>query len=75
MNEIKKLLKATDVAKILNVSKPYAYRMMAEGKMPVVRMGSSVRVRKEDLEAFIQKNVVRQDNDMSIVPISFGRNL
>jgi len=51
MNE--KLLKGSDVAVTLNVCRSFAYQLMREGKLPVVRMGRAVRVRESDLEDFI----------------------
>lgn len=51
-----KLLKGMEVAEILNISKAYAYRLMAKGQIPTVRFGRTVRVRPEDLDAFIERN-------------------
>lgn len=54
---IEKLLKAEDVAKVLNVSRTQAYRLMRES-LPVVRFGgATVRVRLADLEAFIAAHI------------------
>lgn len=54
---IEKLLKAEDVAKVLNVSRTQAYRLMRES-LPVVRFGgATVRVRLSDLEAFIAAHI------------------
>ena len=47
------LLKAADVAQILNISMGLAYRLMQSGELPSVRLGRSVRVRPADLEKFI----------------------
>lgn len=52
-----RLLRANDIAKILNVSRPLAYRLMQTGKIPTVRINRSVRVRLEDLEQYIQTNL------------------
>ena len=52
----KKLLKGIEVAEVLNISKAYAYRLMSEGQIPTIRFGRSVRVRQEDLDAFIENN-------------------
>ena len=57
-----KLLRGKDVAEILNVSKAFAYRMMAEGKISTVRLGRSVRVRPEDLDQFIIDGVSQKQN-------------
>jgi excisionase family DNA binding protein len=52
-----RLLTATDVARELNVSRSFAYQMMQRGTIPVVRLGRAVRVRPQDLDAFIDANV------------------
>ena len=51
------LLTADDVARILNVSRSFAYKMMQDGTMPVVKLGRARRVHPEHLEAFIEANV------------------
>ena len=56
-----RLLKGNDVAERLNVSKAFAYRLMATGKIPTVRLGHSVRVRPEDLEKLIETSVTQRD--------------
>ena len=50
------LLKAKEVAEILNINRSFAYHLMQTGDLPVVRLGKACRVRPEDLMAFIQKN-------------------
>jgi excisionase family DNA binding protein len=45
------------VAVALNVSKAFAYRLMAEGRLRSVRLGRAVRVRQEDLDQFIELSV------------------
>jgi excisionase family DNA binding protein len=54
---IEKLLKGNEVAKVLNVSRSYAYLLMQSGELPIVRLGRSVRVRPIDLEKFIKQNI------------------
>ena len=56
---MQKLLRSEEVAEILNVSKAKAYKLMAEGRLPVLRLGRSVRVRPVDLEEFVENNVLR----------------
>ena len=56
-----KLLRGTEVAETLNVSKAFAYQLMAAGKIPVVRLGRAVRVRPEDLEKYIETSVAQAD--------------
>lgn len=53
---ISKLLKPIEVARILDISRSMAYRLLSHGEIPVIRIGKSVRVRKEDLEEFIEKS-------------------
>jgi excisionase family DNA binding protein len=51
-----KLLKGTEVAEILGISRALAYRLMAQGQINSIRFGRVVRVKSEDLESFIQCN-------------------
>jgi excisionase family DNA binding protein len=55
---IGKLLKADEVAELLSVSRSFAYALMQSGQLPTVHLGRSVRVRPEDLEEFIQLNLI-----------------
>ena len=50
------LLKGNDVARMLNISRAFAYQLMRQGEIPTVRIGNAVRVRKEDLMAYIDHN-------------------
>ena len=52
-----KLLKAIDVAHVLNVSKAFAYQLMQKGSIPTVKIQGARRVRQEDLLRFIEENV------------------
>ncbi len=51
-----KLLKPREVANILDISRSMAYRLLSHGEIPVIKIGKSVRVRKQDLEEFIEKS-------------------
>jgi excisionase family DNA binding protein len=51
------LLKANDVAEILNISVPMAYRLMQRNEIRTVCIGKSRRVREEDLFSFIEENL------------------
>ena len=57
-----KLLTMKNVSNILSVSTSFAYRLGRQGKLPVVRLGRSVRVRKSDLEEFIKINQSRRES-------------
>jgi excisionase family DNA binding protein len=50
------LLKGNDVARMLNISRAFAYQLMRQGEIPTIKIGNAVRVRKEDLLAYIDHN-------------------
>lgn len=50
------LLKARDVAEVLNISRALAYQLMRTGELPSVKMGNSVRVIPEDLQEYIRSH-------------------
>ncbi len=52
-----RLLKATEIAELLNISRAFAYRLMKQGDIPVVQIGGARRVRLNDLENFISVNI------------------
>ncbi|BBB48052.1 helix-turn-helix domain-containing protein [Pelolinea submarina] len=52
-----KLLRAAEVAQILNVSRAFAYRLMQQGKIRTVAIAKSRRVRPIDLQDFINQNL------------------
>jgi putative molybdopterin biosynthesis protein len=51
-----RLLNSEEVAEILHISRSMAYLLMKRGDLPAVRIGSSVRVRPEDLDEYIKTN-------------------
>lgn len=51
------LLKAEEVAEILNISRSFAFQLMRRGEIPTVRLGKSVRVRPADLQQYIVENL------------------
>lgn len=51
------LLNADDVAKRLNVSKTFAYKLMRMGEIPTVKLLNARRVREEDLRHYIDRNI------------------
>jgi excisionase family DNA binding protein len=58
------LLTGEEIARVLHVSRAYAYQLMRQRRIPTVKIGRSVRVRPEDLDAFIAKNL-GQNNQIS----------
>ena len=59
--ETRQLLKAADVARILNISRSLVYRMLQRGKIPSIRINQSVRVDPGDLQEYIDRN--RSENE------------
>jgi excisionase family DNA binding protein len=56
-NQVKtKLLRANEVASILDISRSHAYLLLQEGKIPTVRINRCVRVLPEDLENYMERN-------------------
>lgn len=54
-----KLLKATQVAEVLNISRAFAYQLMKKGELNTVVIGAARRVRPEDLQRYIEENLSR----------------
>ena len=52
------LLTGTEVARQLCISRSKAYDLMRRGVIPTVRMGRNVRVRQQDIDEFIRRNMV-----------------
>ena len=47
------LLKLPEVARVLRISRTTAYTLAANGQIPCVRFGGSVRVLRSDLDALL----------------------
>jgi excisionase family DNA binding protein len=62
MNE--HLLKAKEVAERLNISRSQAFYLMRNGDIATVRFGKLTRVRPEDLEEFIDTNMVNPTKNL-----------
>lgn len=52
-----RLLKATEVAELLNISRAFAYRLMKKGKIRTVFIEGARRVRPKDLHRYIEDNL------------------
>lgn len=59
-----RLLKGDEVARILNISRSQAYKLMQQGEIPTIRIGRSVRVRYESLWSFIEENTTSRDDPL-----------
>lgn len=52
-----RLLTGQEVADLLNISKAKAYQLMKTGEIATVRLGRAVRVRRQDLDEFLQNRL------------------
>lgn len=52
------LLTADEVAEMLRVSTMTVYRLIRRGELPAVRVGRSYRVRQQDLDGYLDGQVV-----------------
>lgn len=52
------LLTVAEVADLFRVSSMTVYRLIRNGDLPAVRVGRSYRVREDDLQAYLQAQVV-----------------
>ena len=55
---MKPLLTAVEVARALNISKAQAYQLIRRKEIRFFSVGKLMRVRREDLDAFIQEHLV-----------------
>lgn len=49
-------MKIVEVQRRLSIGKTKAYELVARHEIPGVRVGSSLRIRKEDLDRYIEEN-------------------
>ncbi|MBI3329656.1 MAG: helix-turn-helix domain-containing protein [Nitrospinae bacterium] len=54
--KIQVLLKAKEAAQLLNLSENTIRQWIWQRRLPVVRLGRAVRLRREDLEQLIARN-------------------
>ena len=57
-----RLLKATEIAEILNISRAFAYRLMQTRDIPTVRIGNARRVRLVDLHNYINDKLIPENS-------------
>lgn len=58
-DDVPLLLKAPEVASMLRLSRTKVYEMMGSGELPVVRIGTAVRVPRKALLDWIGENTQR----------------
>lgn len=59
-NSFPVLLTGEDIARIMQISRAYAYRLMQDPDLPVIRIGKVVRVKPADLEKFLREHTTRE---------------
>ena len=52
------LLSVSEVAKLLKVNKNFVYKIINNGELEAVKIGS-IKVKKEALNRYIERNVIR----------------
>lgn len=55
MDQKRLLYRAAEAARLTGLSKQYVYQLAAEGGIPCIRIGRSVRFPADALEAWIQR--------------------
>ena len=60
MNPVDEFLKVAEVADQLSVSDKLVYRWIKEEKLPALKVGSLTRIRRSDLDAFIEISMTMQ---------------
>lgn len=55
-HEVKVLLKAKEAAEFLNVSENTVRMWIWQRRLPIVRLGRAIRLRRDDLELLIERN-------------------
>ena len=54
MEEQHEWLKVPEVAEVLRIARSRAYELVADGKIPSVRIGRSVRVSRKELDNWLE---------------------
>lgn len=61
--ETKRLLSADELARELGVGRTTAYTLLWSGTIPSMKVGRLRKVRREDLEAYIEARMERGEHD------------
>lgn len=54
MDEQHEWLKVPEVAQVLRIARSRAYELVADGEIPAVRIGRSVRVSRKELDRWLE---------------------
>ena len=52
----------TEAAKLLKLSKVYVYRLIAQGKIPIIRIGRRVLIPKAELLEWLRERVINKED-------------
>jgi excisionase family DNA binding protein len=63
-----KLFKPQEAWAVLRISRPTFYRRVEDGSLPVVRMGSAIRVTETVLREAVQKGLPREKAAADMTP-------
>ena len=61
MSETQEILKPTEAAEILRISKSEIYRQLQTGGLPYISIGKRKLIRRADLEAWIEAHVQKKE--------------
>ncbi len=56
MDEQHEWLKVPKVAEVLRIARSRAYELVADGKIPAVKIGRSVRVSRKELDRWLEEH-------------------
>jgi excisionase family DNA binding protein len=59
------LLTITETAKLFNIGRQSVARWIHDGSLRAIKIGGSVRIRVEDVDAFISDNERKRNNQMN----------
>jgi excisionase family DNA binding protein len=48
-------LKVSEMAEVLRIARSRAYELVAEGEIPAIKIGRSVRVSRKDLDRWLER--------------------
>jgi len=57
LNDGKEIMTVNDVAEYLKISVITTYRLVQDGKIPAFKVGRSWRIKRSDLNEFIEKQI------------------
>src|SRR4028118_966287 len=60
---VPQLFSIDEVCKALGMGKSWTYRKIKSGEIPSVKLGRSIKVRREDLEAYLQNQRYKPEQE------------